>query len=117
MGGLNITGGTFSSKVDEQYLAEGYVQNANGEVGSREEMMVAEVTTAEGAEQYTSLAEAVEAAANDSVIKLLKDTEGDGIVIDTSQKNLTIDFNTHSYTVSGSTVGGLPVQKPTRFSS
>ena len=48
MGGLNITGGTFSSKVDEQYLAEGYVQNANGEVGSREEMMVAEVTTAEG---------------------------------------------------------------------
>ena len=101
LGGLNITGGTFSSKVDEQYLAEGYVQNANGEVGSREEMMVAEVTTAEGAEQYTSLAEAVEAAANDSVIKLLKDTEGDGIVIDTSQKNLTIDFNTHSYTVSG----------------
>lgn len=103
-GNLAITGGTFSSDVSE-YLAEGYVQNANGEVGSREEMMVAEVTTAEGAEQYTSLAEAVEAAANNSVIKLLKDTEGDGIVIDTSKKNLTIDFNTHSYTVSGSTVG------------
>ena len=32
LGGLNITGGTFSSKVDEQYLAEGYVQNANGDV-------------------------------------------------------------------------------------
>lgn len=103
-GNLAITGGTFSSDVSE-YLAEGYVQNANGEVGSREEMMVAEVITAEGAEQYTSLAEAVEAAANNSVIKLLKDTEGDGIVIDTSKKNLTIDFNTHSYTVSGSTVG------------
>lgn len=103
-GNLSITGGTFSSDVSE-YLAEGYVQNANGEVGSREEMMVAEVTTAEGVEQYTSLAEAVEAAANNSVIKLLKDTEGDGIVIDTSKKNLTIDFNTHSYTVSGSTVG------------
>ena len=40
------------------------MQNANGEVGSREEMMVAEVTTAEGVEQYTSLAEAVEAAAD-----------------------------------------------------
>ena len=103
-GNLAITGGTFSSDVSE-YLAEGYVQNANGEVGSREEMMVAEVTTAEGVQQYTSLAEAVEAAANNSVIKLLKDTEGDGIVIDTSKKNLTIDFNTHSYTVSGSTVG------------
>lgn len=103
-GNLAITGGTFSSDVSE-YLAEGYVQNANGEVGSREEMMVAEVTTAEGVEQYTSLAEAVKAAANNSVIKLLKDTEGDGIVIDTSKKNLTIDFNTHSYTVSGSTVG------------
>lgn len=103
-GNLAITGGTFSSDVSE-YLAEGYVQNANGEVGSREEMMVAEVTTAEGVEQYTSLAEAVEEAANNSVIKLLKDTEGDGIVIDTSKKNLTIDFNTHSYTVSGSTVG------------
>ncbi len=103
-GNLSITGGTFSSDVSE-YLAEGYVQNANGEVGSREEMMVAEVTTAEGVEQYTSLAEAVEEAANNSVIKLLKDTEGDGIVIDTSKKNLTIDFNTHSYTVSGSTVG------------
>lgn len=103
-GNLAITGGTFSSDVSE-YLAEGYVQNANGEVGSREEMMVAEVTTSEGVEQYTSLAEAVEAAADKSVITLLKDTEGDGIVIDTSQKNLTIDFNTHSYTVSGSTVG------------
>ena len=103
-GNLSITGGTFPSDVSE-YLAEGYVQNANGEVGSREEMMVAEVTTAEGVEQYTSLAEAVEEAANNSVIKLLKDTEGDGIVIDTSKKNLTIDFNTHSYTVSGSTVG------------
>lgn len=103
-GNLAITGGTFSSDVSE-YLAEGYVQNANGEVGSREEMMVAEVTTAEGVEQYTSLAEAVEAAADKSVITLLKDTEGDGIVIDTSKKNLTIDFNTHSYTVSGSTVG------------
>lgn len=103
-GNLAITGGTFSSDVSE-YLAEGYVQNANGEVGSREEMMVAEVTTAEGREQYTSLAEAVEAAADNSVITLLKDTEGDGIVIDTSKKSLTIDFNTHSYTVSGSTVG------------
>lgn len=103
-GNLAITGGTFSSDVSE-YLAEGYVQNANGEVGSREEMMVAEVTTAEGVQQYTSLADAVKAAANNSVIKLLKDTEGDGIVIDTSKKNLTIDFNTHSYTVSGSTVG------------
>ena len=39
-------------------------------------MMVAEVTTAEGVEQYTSLAEAVEAAADKSVITLLKRYRG-----------------------------------------
>ena len=37
LGGLNITGGTFSSKVDEQYLAEGLGQDANGTVGKVEE--------------------------------------------------------------------------------
>ena len=101
---LTISGGTFSSDVSD-YLADGYVQNANGEVGELEQVAVAEATTADGVKKYATLKEAVEKAGDNSTITLLKDTEGAGIVIDTSKKNLTIDFNTHSYTVSGSTVG------------
>ncbi len=35
---LSISGGKFSSTLDESYLAEGYVQNTNGEVGKLEQV-------------------------------------------------------------------------------
>ena len=40
---VEISGGTFSSKVEETYLADGVVQNANGEVGELEQVAVAQI--------------------------------------------------------------------------
>ena len=51
---------------------------------------------------YPSLAEAVAAAQNGDTITLLTDCGGDGIVID---KDITIDFAGHTYTVTGNPVG------------
>ena len=70
---LSISGGKFSSTLDESYLAEGYVQNANGEVGKLDEVAVAEVTTADGTKKYETLQKAVAAAADGGTVTLLKD--------------------------------------------
>ena len=51
---------------------------------------------------YPSLAAAVAAANDGDTITLLTDCSGDGIVID---KDITIDFAGHTYTVSGKLVG------------
>lgn len=55
---------------------------------------------------YDSLAAAVSAATTGQTVKLLQDSTGAGIKIDTGSKNgLTIDLNGHTYTVAHSTVG------------
>ena len=55
-----------------------------------------------GTQYYRTLAEAVEAAKNKSVITLLCDSESAGIVID---KNVTIDFNGFTCTLNGDAAG------------
>lgn len=52
--------------------------------------------------QYTTLAEAVEAAESGEEVTLLKDAKGSGIVIN---KNITIDFDGNTYDIIGSAVG------------
>ena len=71
--GLTISGGTFSSEIDGAYLAEGCVQNDNGEVGKLEQVAVAEVITSDGAAtRYATLQAAIDAAAkNGGMVKLL----------------------------------------------
>lgn len=53
---------------------------------------------------YKTLQEAVNAANDGDVIKLLRDASGDGVRIE-SGKNLTIDFNGFTYIVDGKLVG------------
>lgn len=55
---------------------------------------------------YSSLAEAVNAAKAGETVTLLQDWTGSGIKINSGEKNgLTIDLNGHTYTVTNPTVG------------
>lgn len=59
-----------------------------------------------GETSYETLAAAVTDAETGDTITLLSDASGSGIIIDSSKLNgLTIDFNSHTYTVDNSTVG------------
>ena len=57
-----------------------------------------------GETSYPTLVAAIDAAQNGDVITLLSDASGDGIEIP-SNKNLTIDFDTHTYDVKQNLVG------------
>ena len=74
-------------------------------LGQTAENSVAEVV---GGQSYATLAEAVDAATDGETVKLLKDAEGDGIGLyanpkegQTGIKNITIDFDNHTYTANG----------------
>ena len=57
---------------------------------------------------YNTLAEAVAAAKDGDTITLLKDSNGDGIVVEVNtftNQGLTVDFNGHTYSVGGELVG------------
>ena len=99
LGGLNITGGTFSSKVDEQYLAEGYVQNANGTVGKVEEGFAA---VRIGDTYYQTLAKAIAEAKENDTITLLREVDlgSDRVTIN---KAVTLDLNGCTLTSSNAT--------------
>lgn len=99
LGGLNITGGTFSSKVDEQYLAEGYVQNANGTVGKVEEGFAA---VRIGDTYYQTLAKAITEAKENDTITLLREVDlgSDRVTIN---KAVTLDLNGCTLTSSNAT--------------
>lgn len=90
-----ISGGTFSSKIDEKYFADGFKQNADGSVVNR---YVASV----GDKKYESLAEAVKEATSGSTIKLLQDITLPGGYTDNTEaglvinKGLTIDGDGHT---------------------
>ena len=100
-----VSGGKFTSAVPEDYCADGYVptENEDGTYGVKE-TLAAKIGDAE----YETLAAAFAAAKDGETIVLLKDSSGDGIVVDKgtfTDKGLIVDFNNHSYTVGGVLVG------------
>lgn len=65
-----------------------------------------------GETEYTTLKEAIDAAESGATITLLCDASGDGIGLyknpkngQTATKNITIDFNNHTYTIDGDLQG------------
>ena len=62
------------------------------------------VVAQNGSKFYETLKDAVAAAESGDTVKLLADSNGDGITIP-SGSNLTIDFGGHTYTVDGALVG------------
>lgn len=57
-----------------------------------------------GEAEYKTLAEAIAAAKDGDTVTLLADCSGDGIQVK-GGKNITVDFDGHTYTVDGETVG------------
>ena len=73
-----------------------------------ESAAVAKLTIGEEVTEYDSLVDAVKAAINktDAKIDVLKSSSGDGIEVKHPNKlDLTIDFHSHTYDVSGKAVG------------
>ena len=98
LGGLNITGGTFSSDVSE-YLAEGLGQDANGTVGKVEEGFAA---VRIGDTYYQTLAKAIAEAKENDTITLLREVDlgSDKVTIN---KAVTLDLNGCTLTSSNAT--------------
>ena len=98
LGGLNITGGTFSSDVSE-YLDEGLGQDANGTVGKVEEGFAA---VRIGDTYYQTLAKAIAEAKENDTITLLREVDlgSDRVTIN---KAVTLDLNGCTLTSSNAT--------------
>ena len=80
---------------------EGYKWNAEGRLVAKEyKVQIGDV-------KYETLEEAVATAKDGETVTLLADCAGNGIVVpqDKYTNGLTIDFNNHTYTVDGNTVG------------
>lgn len=100
-GTTEISGGSFSTDVTE-YLAPGKAAvEEDGKWVIQQLPYVASI----GDVRYYSLAEAVADAESGSVIELLQDAKGGGVVFKENGRTLTIDFNGFTYTVTNPTVG------------
>ena len=83
---VSVSGGTFSSAVDESLCAEGYIptQNADGTYSVKVGQYVAEVNGA----KYATLAEAVAAAQDGQTVTLLADATEDVVI----SKSITLNL-------------------------
>ena len=97
---IDISAGTFSCAVPEDYCAEGFIptKNADDTYGVKAGKYVAEVKGT----KYETLQEAVDAARN-TTVKMLADTK-ENVTIST--RNLTLDLN--GFTLNGGTEKGKP---------
>ncbi len=111
LGGLNITGGTFSSDVSKYIDPSSDRQEENGQYVVKP-IPKSEGVAAIGNKYYATLADAVQAVVSGSeagTVTLLKDAAGGGIGLfngeGATNVNLTIDFGGCTYTCNGSAVG------------
>lgn len=88
---VEISGGTFSSRVDA-FLVEGVTQDEHGVV-----VELPDVATVNG-EGYQSFEEAVAAAQDGQTVTLLADTSTDPLTID---KGITLDLGGHTLSLTG----------------
>ena len=94
------------SDTFKQDAPEGYKWQSDGNGNST--LVACEYVAQIGTVKYEKLAEAFAAAQDGETITLLADCTGDGIVAAQGKyktNGLTVDFNGHTYTVDGATVG------------
>lgn len=112
---FTVIGGTFID-ADPRYMNDGNLVADNYLVTRKgneytiisNENIVATITTANNrVYSYTSLADAIANANDGDTVKLLADANGDGAVI---EKDITIDLNGKTYTLSGRAVGSSNTQ-------
>ncbi len=95
---LNISGGTFTVPVDEEWCADNFlpIKNSDGTYGVKPGSYIASVKDEEGnVTKYATLQEAIDAVDEGGIVTLLKTTSGAGVVID---KDVTINFGGYTYT-------------------
>lgn len=108
---VSVSGGTFSSAVDESLCAGGYIptKNADGTFGVKVGQYVAEI----GSQGYESLTDAVAAAEDGQTVKLLADAAEDVVI----SKSITLDLggktltNTNAGKATISVTGGTVTVK------
>ena len=108
---VSVSGGTFSSAVDESLCADGYIptKNADGTYGVKVGQYVAEVNGA----KYATLAEAIDAAQDGQTVTLLADATEDVVI----SKSITLDLggktltNTNGGKATISVTGGTVTVK------
>ena len=93
---FNISGGTFTSEVSSDYLADGFElkKNIDGTYGVTAGKYVAQI----GDDKYETLAAALAAAKRNSIVKLMANTK-ENVTIST--RGVTLDLN--GFTLNGST--------------
>lgn len=115
-----VTGGKFENfnpadcyaeGAHTNFVAEGYisVKDEDGISYTVREKRDSDIAMVDGV-VYSSLAEAIENAASNSIIRLLRDASGDGIESKdygkaSYREGLTIDFSGYTYTMTNSSVG------------
>ena len=99
-GATKVSGGSFNTKVQETYCADGFIptKNADGTYGVKEGKYVAKV----GSTGYETLEAAIKAVSSGKTVTLLDDITANGMDI---KKSLTIDFNGKTLTVENPMVG------------
>ena len=87
---INVSGGTFSSAVKEEYCATGYIPttNSDGTHTVKKGVYVAQV----GSTKYESLAAAIGAAQDGDTVTLLKDIDLPATAV-VKGKTITLDLN------------------------
>ena len=108
---VSVSGGTFSSAVDESLCADGYIptKNTDGTFGVKVGKYVAEI----GSQGYESLTEAVAAAEDGQTVTLLADAAEDVVI----SKRITLDLggktltNTNAGKATISVTGGTVTVK------
>ena len=104
---VSVSGGTFSSAVDESLCAEGFIptQNADGTYSVKEGKYVAEI----GSQGYESLTEAVAAAQDGQTVTLLADATEDVVI----SKSITLDLGGKTLTNTNVGKATISVQSGT----
>ena len=98
---LTISGGTFTTKPDASYLAEGLVA-----VGD-DTFTIVEGKAKIGSTYFATLVDAVSSLTDDTATTIevvADDLDASGIIIP-SGRNITIDFGGHTYNVTGNYAG------------
>lgn len=103
LGTASIAGGTFSRQPEAKYIAAGYEAKDNGNntwtVGAAASAAFAAQV---GGVMYTTLADALAAADENAIVKLLEDVTGQVTI--PAGKKLTLDLNGKTITHSGTAI-------------
>ena len=92
---ITISGGKFTSKVDDQYLEEGLTQGQDGTVGAQDDVSVAELwSNGEQISRHLTLEEALENAQNNDTVMLVAGKELSLTKpVEIKSKSLTLDLH------------------------